>query len=369
MPNREYQILNRKFRRTRYKRGIRPLRTFNRQLRDTKTLLTGKQKAAMLLMSLDLETATELLKGVDAEVAKELAVELSHLDAAGFGGNGQSLKLARQFCNSLHTNQRFHLKGFLKEILRSSIGEEKTEQVQRQIQELLYRQNPLIFIRTAESQTIASIIENEHPQTAAVVLSELPAKKVSEVLGFLEGGIRVSVVNRMGNCKTMTAEAKTRIADTVCRRLESFLAVGGGKALQSRSESSLRKVAVVLRKFGKEIREGLLGVIRGRDNKTGEMVANLMIVWEDISQITDRSLKKALRRVNVRKLALALVRADDQLIRKIKSNISGPMAAVLDEEAFLMSAYKKNDIEEAREEIVQVFREVYEKGELTFIEE
>jgi flagellar motor switch protein FliG len=369
MPKRECQILNKKLRRTRYKRGIRALGTFDRQLRDRKTLLTGKQKAAMLLMSLDLATATELLKGVDAEAAKELAVELAHLDAAGIDGNGQSLKLARQFYSSLHTHQRFHLKGFLKEILKSSIGEEKTEQVQSQIEELLYKQNPLMSIRTAEAQTIASIIENEHPRTAAVVLSELPAKKASEVLGFLEGSIRVSVVNRMSDCEFMTAEVKTRIAEKVCRRLESFSSAGGGRALPSRYESSVRKVAVILRKFGKEIREGLLGVIGGKDDKAGEMLAELMIVWDDIPQIRDRSLQKALRRVNVRKLALALVRADDRLVRKIKSNISGPMAAVLDEEAFLMSAYKKSDIEKAREEIVQVFREVYEKGELTFVEE
>jgi len=375
-------------------------------------VLTGKQKAAMLLMSLDSATAAELLKGVDAEVVQELAVELAHLDAAGFSRNRQSLKLARQFCNSLQPNEfrsppnsfvgwalahrtelrassrwgkphptankGFHLNGFLKEVLKSTVGDEKTEHIQTGIQELLYKDDPFISIRSAESQTVATILENEHPQTAAVVLSELPAEKNSEVLSFLDWGIRVSVVNRMSSCGAMKAEAKTRIAEVVCRRLEAIATPvlsceskngGAGGPIPTRSEPSLRKVAVALRNVGKEIRDGLLGVIQGKDGRAGRMVADLMITWEDIPQLADRSLQKALRKIDVKKLALALVKADNKLVQKIKSNISEPMAAVLNEKALLMSAYGKEDIEQAREEIVQVLREMNEKGELAFIEE
>ncbi len=366
------------------------------RLRDTKTVLTGKQKAAMLLMSLDSATAAELLKGVDAKMVQELAVELAHLDAAGFSRNRQSLKLARQFCNSLQTNRGFHLNGFLKEVLKSTVGDKKTEQIQTGIQELLYKDDPFISIRSRPPQTIASVLENEHPQTAAVVLSELPKEKNSEVLSFLDWGIRVSVVNRMSGCGAMSAEAKTRIAEVVCRRLEAIAAsvlscesnpqdtlrwngcAGGlsptlvaakAKAAAGQSEPSLRKLAVILRNLGKEIRDGLLGFIQRKDKRAGEMVADLMIVWKDIPQLADRSLQRALRRIDVKKLALALVKADNKLVQKIKYNISEPMAVVLNEQALLVSAYGKEDIEQAREEIVQVLREMNEKGELTFIEE
>ena len=354
------------------------MRTSDRRLRDTKKALTGKQKAAMLLMSLDTATASELLKGVDAKVVQELTVELAHLDAADSSRNRQSLKLARQFCNSLQTNHGFRLKGFLKALLKSTVGDEKTEQIQTGIQELLYKDDPFISIRSADSQTVATILENEHPQTAAVVLSELPVEKNSEVLSFLDWGIRVSVVNRMSSCGVMSAEAKTRIAELVCRRLEAIAAPvlsceskkgGPGGPLPAQSEPSLRKLAVVLRNLGKEIRDGLLGVIQGKNRQAGEIVADLMIVWEDIPQIADRSLKEALRRIDVSKLGLALVKADDRFFRKIKSNISEPMAVMLEEEAIFMSAYKKKDVEEAREEIVRVLREMNERGELAFIEE
>jgi flagellar motor switch protein FliG len=262
--------------------------------------------------------------------------------------------------------------------LKSTVGDEKTEQIQTGIQELLYKDDPFISIRSADSKTVATILENEHPQTAAVVLSELPVEKNSEVLSFLDWGIRVSVVNRMSSCGVMSAEAKTRIAEVVCRRLEAIAAPvlsceskngGPGGPLPAQSEPSLRKLAVVLRNLGKEIRDGLLGAIQGKNRQAGEMVADLMIVWEDIPQIADRSLKEALRRIDVSKVGLALVKADDRFFRKIKSNISEPMAVMLEEEAIFMSAYKKKDVEEAREEIVRVLREMNERGELAFIEE
>ena len=379
------------------------MQTSNKRKRDTKMALTGKQKAAMLLMSLDAATASELLKGVDAEVVQELAGELALLDAAGFSRNRQSLKFARQFCNSLQSkefrspqssfvgwalahrtklpassrwdkphptaNKGFHLNGFLKELLKSAVGDEKTEHIQAGIQELLYKNDPFISIRSADSQTVATVLENEHPQTAAVILSELPAKKNSEVLSFLDWGIRVSIVNRMSSCGLMSAEAKARIAEVVCRRLEVIAASGADGPLQIKSEASLRKMAVVLRNLGKEIRDGLLGVIQGKDKQAGEMVADLMIVWEDIPQLTDRSLQKVLRRIDVKKLALALVRADNKLVQKIKSNISASMAAVLNEQASLVSAYQREYIEQAREEIVQVLHETNGKSELAFTEE
>ncbi len=330
-------------------------------------MATGKQKAAMLLMSLDPPTAAELLKGVNPDVVQELAVELAYLDAAGVSSS-QNAEVARQFCNSLKTAQGFQLNSFLKQVLKSSVNEEKANQIQNQIQDLLQKRDPFISIRSIEPQVIASALETEHPQAAAVVLSELPIKKSSEIIGLLGEGIRVSVISRMTKCETVTAEAKARIAETVCRRLGTA-AAGKEKTALARPEQSLRKVAVILRNLGKELRDGLLKAIQEKDDKAGETVANLMIVWEDIPQVSDRSMQQALRGIDSKKLALALFKASETIVNKIRSNISERAAATLDEETSLMSAPKKQDIEDARNEIVQALREMNEKGELAFIEE
>ena len=331
--------------------------------------LTGKQKAAMLLMSLDAATAAELVKDLDAEVVQELAVELAYLDGADFKSSNKSTKIVRQFHHSLKVTETFQLNGFLDEVLKSTVGQEKAGQIQAQIQEVLCNPDPSITIGSVDPQTLALVLAYEHPQTTAVVLSELPAKKMEEVLNFLDGGTRISVAGRMSSCKKMTAEAKAIIAEAVCERLEANTAGGADKLLPSWSEQSLRKVAVIVRDLGKEIRDGLLNAIHGKDRRAGEMVAELMIIWADIPHVTDRSLKEALRGVDANKLALALHEADEVIIQKIRSNLSERAVAALDEGASLISVPRNEDIEDARGRIVRILREINEKSELVFMKD
>jgi flagellar motor switch protein FliG len=213
------------------------------------------------------------------------------------------------------------------------------------------------------------VLEKEHPQAIAVVLSELTSKKSSEVLGLLSETVRSGAVTRMTASEPINIEAKMRIAQMVCQRLEEASAAaasGGGVVNQTQS---LRKVAVMLRNLTKEIRDGLLSSIREKDSEMGQNVAELMILWEDLPLVADRSLQTALREVDSQQLAKALIKAEDVFVQKIKANISERAAAAIEEETSLMSSPKKEDIESAREEIVNVLRGINEKGELNFVEQ
>ena len=254
-------------------------------------------------------------------------------------------------------------------MLKSAVGDEKAAEIQTQIQDLLRQRDPFMPIRSVDVETLTSVLQNEHPQAVAVVLSEMPAKISSEILGLLGEGMRLSVISRMTNLNTVTAEAKARIAETISKRLKAVTTSRQCPGLQVRPEQSLRKVAVILRNLGKELRDALLGAIQEKDSATGQLVTKLMIVWEDILQVADRPLQQALRGIDERTLALALHKADEAIIQKIKSNISERAAAMVDEEAQLMSAPKKDDVNQAREKIIDVLREMNSKGELTFIEE
>ncbi len=332
-------------------------------------VLTGKQKAAMLLMNLDVGTASELLKGIGPEVVQELAVELSYLDAAGYNNSRQSAEIARQFYSSLQSQPTFHFKGFLNEMLKSTVGDEKATHIQTQIQDLLYKRDPFINIRSTDLKTLASVLENEHPQAVAVVLSEMPARKSSEIIGLLGEGMRLSAISRMTSVENVTTEAKGRIAETVNKRLEALAASSKNGAVQARPDESLRKVAVILRNLEKELRDGILDAIQKKDSEASAKVNNLMIVWDDIPQVADRPLQEALRGIDERQLALALRDAPDSITQKIRANISERAVALVDEEASLMSAPKKEEIKEAREKIVGTLREMNSKGELSFVEE
>jgi len=125
--------------------------------------LAGKQKAAMLLMSLDAATAAELTKGLDSEAVQELAVELAYLDAAGLRTREQSAEIMQQFCSSLLAGEEFQLNKFLNDMLVNAVGREKSEQIQTQIRDLLNKRDPFISIRSVQPQSIASVLASEHP--------------------------------------------------------------------------------------------------------------------------------------------------------------------------------------------------------------
>jgi len=332
--------------------------------------LTGKQKAALLLTSLDATTAAELLKGVDPRIVRELAVELSYLNASGYRNTTQIADVTQQFCRSLQKKPDFQFKNFLTEMLRSAVGEEPAKRIQHEIQDLLQKRDPFLAIRAADSQILATILQAEHPQAVAVVLSELPARKGSEVLGLLGEATRVAAIGRMTSIGSVTPEAKARIAQMACERLKSASKPEQAATTpQVRPEDALRKIAVIVRNLEKEIREGVLEAIQHKDKEAGAKISNLMVIWEDIPSIGDRSLQEALRGIDVQQLALALYEAPEEVARRMKACISERAAAMVDEEISLMSAPKKEDILQAREKIVATLREWNDKGELTFREE
>jgi flagellar motor switch protein FliG len=330
--------------------------------------LTGKQKAALLLMSLDAVSAAELLKGVNHDIVQELAVELAYMDASGLIGSQQTMEVANQFCSMLHVSKGFQIKNFLDTMLKTAVGQEKAKQIQTQIQDLLQKRDPFMSIRSADSKVLASVLETEHPQATAIVLSELTSKKSSEVLGMLGEAVRLGAISRMTDSMMAPAETKRRIAEMVCSKLQNLTSQQGG-AVQVDSDGPLRKVAVMLRNLSKEIRDGLIEALKEKDEEVSQKVSNLMVIWEDIPLVADRSLQNILREIDSQKLALALMKADEVIVKKIKSNISERMSATIDEETSLMTSPKKESIEQAKEEIVNLLRETNIKGELNFIEE
>jgi flagellar motor switch protein FliG len=353
-------------------------------------VLTGRQKAAMLLMSLDAPTASEMIKGLDPEVVQSLAVEAAYLDAAGYRNNRQCYELAQQFVSSLQKQKaqpqkkaEFELNGFLREMLKSSIGEQKAEQIHQQLTMLVQKRDPFLAIRQAETKFLVSILEKEHPQAIAVVLSEMTTKKSSEILSLLHESIRTSTVRRLVAADTIAPQAKLRIAEMVCEHIEQAKAPSKAAATTAESAAApqqaapatkpepaqaLRKVAVILRSLAKELRDGLLASIREKDNATAQSVTDLMIIWDDIPLVAERSMQNALRGIDAKFLALALFKTDQAVISKVKSCISERAVTALDEETSFLKVPKQEDITQARDKIITALRQLDEKGELTFIE-
>jgi flagellar motor switch protein FliG len=323
---------------------------------------TGTQKAAMLLTSLDADTASELLKGLSPDDVQEIAIELARIDASGRRNRDEEANIAREFYSSLQNEQGagFSIKGFLNEMIVSILGKEKAEQVQSQIQNLTQRKDPFADIRVANTDELVLVLEGEHPQTIAVILSELAPRQSQEILALLSEETRINAVCKMTNLDMLRGGVKERIASMVSERLKSFK----GETLLERPEQILRKLAIMLGGLQKDVRDRLLDEIRKNDEETANTVRRLMVTWDDIPSIADRSLQEGLRAAQPGKLAIALFEATPEIVKKIRSNISERLAATLDEEIALMQEPLVEEVLEAREEVVEPLRKASEEGTL-----
>jgi flagellar motor switch protein FliG len=322
----------------------------------------GKRKAAMLLMNLDAASAAELLKGVDANALQEIAIELALLDSSGRRDNTEEAKVTQEFCNSLRKSEapRFSVKGFFSEMLVSILGKNKAEEIQSHIEQLTAKGDPFIPIRSATTDELVLALEGAHPQTIAVVLSELGPKRSQEILSLLDEDACTKAVCRMTSAEPVGAGVKQRIAAMVSEKLNSLK----GEKLAEKPEQTLRKLAITLSGLDNDLRNRLLDEIGKRDKDTSTMVRNLMITWEDVPSIADRSLQEVLRSIDAKKLAVALYGASEEIVQKIRSNISERAAATVDEEMSLMQEPLEKEILDAREEVVNPLREANEAGTL-----
>ena len=324
----------------------------------------SKQKAAMLLMSLDNNTATKLLKGLPANDIQEIGVELAKLNSSGFHDSPEQVTATREFYNKIiKGQQKMNFKGFLGEMLVSLLGKEKAKEIQYQIKEITGKQDPFINIRSTPTDELVLALEGEHQQTIAVVLSELPAKKSQDVMEYLSEESRLKAVCKMTTVEQLGVEVKYRIAKIVAERLNAYK----GKKLPPERKHTLRKLAIVLSGLKKDVRDRMLEEINKQNEETATMVRALMITWEDIPSIADRSLQDVLKDIDGSKLAVALHEADATIVEKIKSNISERATASVDEEISLMQEPTEEEIIEAREAIVEPLRVANEEGKLRMV--
>ena len=331
----------------------------------------GKRKAAMLLASMDAATATELLKGQPQEIVQELAMELSHLDATGQTSEDETLSVAKEFCMSLQKQRRggMHVKTFVSSMLKGAAGKEKASELHAQMQKAIREKDPFIAISSASPAHIAAAVESEPPQAIALVLSNLPPKMSTEVLSRLNDEVALKTVWRMTQPNEVSSKTMRRVGEMVCKRLVELTSEEGAPAEEIKPKETLRKVALVLSGLTKEKRESLLEEISSNNEDTAKTVRALMVTWEDIPKVVDRSLQEVLRKVEASILAKSLFGADPIIADKIRSNISERAAQLVDEETNLMGEPRKKDVIEARDEVAKLLREANEAEQLAFIEE
>ena len=330
---------------------------------------TRRHEAATLLMNLDTTTASELIQGIPPETVEELAVEMARIHASGRRNKKEESRIIREFCSGLQEgdgSQRFSLTSFLNETLVNVLGEEKAEEIQSQVKGVSGTEDIFKPIRSADRDQLVLALKDEHPQVAAVILSEMEPVKVQSILTLFDKEFCCKVVWKMAKPAILPNKVKKKMVTIVSEKMAGS---EGETAVVQKPKTVLRELAIVLSDVERGLRAEILDDIKQQDKETAAMIVNLMVTWEDLLSIADRSLQEALRSVENQKLAIALHGADEEIAAKIYANLSERAVAALEEEKMLMQEPLEEEIIEAREEIVRPLRQANEDGKLRHVAE
>ncbi|HNQ22330.1 MAG TPA: flagellar motor switch protein FliG [Phycisphaerae bacterium] len=316
----------------------------------------GTMKAAVLLLALDRESAATVLKLLDEDLVEEVTREIAQIDLVDVHTRG---KVIEEFYNLALARQYVQQGGLLhaKALLDRALPSDQASRVLKMIEHQVYQQ-PFAFLGKTDSENLTAFIQDEHPQTIALILSHLTASKASEILAGLPTAKQVEVVSRIANMDNTNPEVIKEVEKGLEMRLsgivsQTFQKVGGIDA-----------VAAMLNLADRSTEKGILEALESEDPDLVEQIRRLMFVFEDIMLVNDKGIQVVLKEIENDELALALKTASPDLREKIFRNMSERAAQLIKEEMEYMGPVRVSDVEAAQQKIVDVVRRLEDAGEI-----
>jgi len=318
--------------------------------------LEGVTKAAILLVAVGEEPASTLLQTMETEAVEELMREL-----AGLGRVPDSLQAAviEEFYQ-VSVASRFMNEGnldFAKQVLMSSLDPKQAERVLSQIQTQVQK-TPFSFLQRAESENLLTFIQDEHPQTIALILCHLPHHKASEILVGLPLAKQLEVIKRIAHMEQTNPEVIRAVEKGLESRLSSMLMQSMEKA------GGVPTVAEVLNLVDRATEKGIMEGLESDDPDLVEDIRRLMFVFEDIMLVNQKGVQAVLKEVENDELSVALKTASEDLKTKILGNMSERAASMIKEDMQFMGPVRVSDVESAQQRIVDIVRRLEESGDV-----
>lgn len=328
----------------------------NQRLPDDLSQLTGVTKAAILVLCLNHEAARSLLKELPTETVEEVTRVLASL---GEVPTALADKVIEEFYAMRLASQYSREGGldYAKILLRESLDPKLADRVISQIQTQVQK-TPFAFLQKAESENLLTFIEEEHPQTIALIISHLSHHKASEILAGLPEQKQVEVVRRVAGMDQTNPEVIRQVEAGLEARLSNMLMhsmerVGG-----------VETVAEILNLCDRATERSILDGIEQEDPELVEDIRRLMFVFEDIRLVNDKGIQAVLKEIENDELCLALKTASEELKEKLLGNMSTRAAEMIREDMQYMGPVRLSDVETAQQRIVDVVRRLEESGEI-----
>ncbi|QOJ01290.1 MAG: flagellar motor switch protein FliG [Phycisphaeraceae bacterium] len=328
----------------------------NEKLPDHIEDLEGVTKAAILLLAVGTEQAAAVLKGLPPEAVEEVTRELASL-----GRVPRQLQSAvvEEFYNQTIASE-FAAEGgldYAKAILRNSMDGKQADKVLAQIQTQVQRK-PFSFLQRAESDNLLTFIQDEHPQTIALIVCHLPHHKGAEIVGGLPTQKQIEVIKRIANMEQTNPDVIKEVERGLESRLANMLTQSMEKA------GGVPTVSEILNLADRATEKAILEGLETEDPDLVEQIRRLMFVFEDIKMVNDKGIQAVLKEVDNHELALALKTASEELKTKIFANMSERAAGMIREDMQYMGPVKISDVESAQQRIVDTVRRLEESGEV-----
>lgn len=328
----------------------------NEKLPTDATQLEGLTKAAILLLAVGTERAGKILRQLTAEQVEEVTREL-----AGLGRVPPPLvqSVVKEFYDLTMASQYASEGGldYAKQILANTMDGKNAERVLAQIQTQVQK-TPFSFLQRAESDNLLTFIQDEHPQTIALIVCHLAHHKAAEVLGGLPLQKQIEVIKRIANMEQTNPEVIKEVEKGLESRLSNMLVQSMEKA------GGVPTVAEVLNLADRATEKSILEGLEAEDPDLVEQIRRLMFVFEDIMRVNDKGIQAVLKEVDNHELALALKTASQELQNKILANMSERASALIREDMEYMGPVRVSDVEAAQQRIVDIVRRLEEAGEV-----
>jgi flagellar motor switch protein FliG len=319
--------------------------------------LSGRRKAAVLLVSLGAETAAEVFKHLPDDVIEELTVEMAKMRDVGpeIAESVQheivATAVARGWTSAGGAS-------FTRDVLERALGTRRASEILMRLATVI-EASPFGFLRGTPSDQIFTFLRGEHPQTIALVIANLPTRELaSKVLQLLTPEDQADVALRVATMGKTSPDIVKEVAAVMREKLQSvlhqeFAASGGAEAL-----------ADILNAADRTTERNVLEHLTERDPGLADRVRALLFTFEDLLQLDDRSLQLVLKNVDTKDLALALRGASEDVTQWIFANMSERGGELLKEEMEYMPPQRRRVVEEAQSKIVGVVRKLEDSGEI-----
>ena len=318
--------------------------------------ITGLQKAAILLIVLGPEKASAVFKHLKEDEIEALTLEIANTRSVSPQIKDDVVDEFYEVCLA----QQYISEGgisYAKDLLEKALGAEKANEVIGKLTASL-QVRPFEFVRKTDASQLLNFIQEEHPQTIALILSYLSANQAAAIIGALAPDKQTDVARRIAQMDRTSPDVIKEVENVLEQKLASlvnqdYTIVGG-----------VDSIVEILNTVDRGTEKHIMETLEIEEPELADEIRKKMFVFEDILSLDDRSIQRVLREVDNNELAVALKASNEEVKNVIFNNLSKRLATMIKEDMDFMGPVRMKDVEEAQQKIVNIIRKLEDSGEI-----